>query len=130
MPGKFTKILIKGEKHPSFSFGPCQYIFVLASGRHGANPNYVVSGRLERGHGITEEILVSKKAHLTQRSDSPSNLGAPFEVARQDLASQAWLAWLPIGLGDGILVEHHQGGHSGSYRSGKVGGGDPLAHPT
>src|SRR5450759_1321929 len=79
MPGKFTKILVKGEKHPSFAFGPCQYIFVLASGRHGANPNYVMSGRLERGHGITGEILVSKKAHLTQRSDRSSPISARRE---------------------------------------------------
>ena len=40
----------------------------------------------------------------------------------QDLASQPWLAWLPIGLGDGVLVEHHQGGHSGPNRNGKIRG--------
>ena len=41
---------------------------------------------------------------------------------RQDLAPQPWLAWLPIGLGDRVLVEHHQSGQSGSNRNGKVRG--------
>ena len=41
------------------------------------------------------------------------DLGALFEIVRQDLAPQPGLAGLPIGLRHGILVEHHQGGHSG-----------------
>ena len=74
--------------------------------------------------------LFCREAHhrvLTLRTGSglervaPGDLGAAFEVARQDLASQARLAWLPIGLGHGILVEHHQGGHSGPNRRGKIG---------
>jgi hypothetical protein len=36
---------------------------------------------------------------------APAISAPPFEVARQDLTSQARLAWLPIGFGDGILVD-------------------------
>ena len=35
-------------------------------------------------------------------------------------------ARLPIGLGHGILVEHHQGGHSCPYGRGKIGGREFL----
>src|SRR5674476_209328 len=69
MPGELTKIFVKGKKHPSFSLGPCQYVLVRTSGCRGANPNYVVSGRPKCGDGITGKILISKKSHLTQRSD-------------------------------------------------------------
>ena len=38
------------------------------------------------------------------------------------MAPQPGFARLPIGLWDGIFVKHYQGGHSGPYRRGKVGG--------
>jgi hypothetical protein len=61
--------------------------------------------KLQRTHAV-EEFTCGQPAL------GPGDLGPLFEVTRQDLASQAGLAWLPIGFWDGILIEHYQGGHS------------------
>src|SRR5208282_5592659 len=78
-PGKLAKILVEGKYHPAFSRGPCQDVLVPASGRRGANPNYVVPGQFKRGHGVAGEILVSEKAHLTRRSDRPFRISTHRE---------------------------------------------------
>jgi len=99
------------------------------AGRHAEErPHRVVAPVEERAGGDAPqrpfETVVGRtrgdhEIGLVQVAAEPC--GAPFEVARQDLASQAWLAWLPIGLRHGILVEHHQSGHSGPNGRGKIG---------
>ena len=36
-----------------------QYVFILASGRHSANPNYVMAGCLDLGYRVAREIFIS-----------------------------------------------------------------------
>jgi len=62
LPSKqFGKILIEGNYDSFLSHGQRQSVLSFAARRHGANPNNVMTGCRELGHGVARNILISEK---------------------------------------------------------------------
>jgi hypothetical protein len=94
-------VQINVDGHYAINNRQRQYVFIFASGRHSANPNYVVAGCLDLGYRVAGYIFIGQKAHFTLRSDKPFPISERHEHRRakpQGRRGEAWIIAQNIGL--------------------------------